>query len=59
MDTSLLCRKIGGKAHAFNQNQELLTKIVQDAKAGDTILYMSSGSFSGIQHQTVDRLKGR
>jgi UDP-N-acetylmuramate: L-alanyl-gamma-D-glutamyl-meso-diaminopimelate ligase len=59
MDTSLLCRKIGTKAHAFNQNQELLTKIVQDAKAGDTILYMSSGSFSGIQHQTVDRLKGR
>ena len=59
MNTSAIAKKIGDKACWFDDNEDLLNRIVQDAKPGDVIIFMSSGSFSGVQHRLLDQLRQR
>ncbi len=56
MNTNNLAARIGHKAKAYVTNEELLDELAQEAKTGDAIVFMSSGSFSGIQYQLRDRL---
>lgn len=56
MDTSTLAQLIGEKAKAFDSNEELLTWLKTTVKANDSIIFMSSGSFSGIQYEVCDKL---
>ncbi len=59
MNTEEMRGKIGNKARAFADNTELLEALVQEARPGDSILFMSSSSFSGIQHQLCTHLEKR
>lgn len=56
MDTSAMQRTIGAKAKSFSTNQDLLADVQKTVKAGDAVIFMSSGSFSGIQHQLAKGL---
>jgi len=56
MNTGEMARMIGASAAAFDDNEALLASLLQTAKSHDTILFMSSGSFSGIQYRIGERL---
>lgn len=58
MNTEGLAAKIGDKAQAFQDNQQLLESLVGKIKPKDAIIFMSSGSFSGIQYQLKNHLGG-
>jgi UDP-N-acetylmuramate: L-alanyl-gamma-D-glutamyl-meso-diaminopimelate ligase len=57
MDVQKLVSDIGQSGHGFDSNEELLEAIVKSAKSGDVVVFMSSGSFSGVQHKLVDKLR--
>lgn len=57
MDTSELQQQIGDKASAFNKNEDLLDRLIEDIKPNDSVIFMSSGSFSGIQHKLPNHLQ--
>ncbi len=59
MNTTEMARMIGTSATAFDDNEALLNSLLQTAKSHDTILFMSSGSFSGIQYRMGDRLSAQ
>ncbi len=56
MDTAEMAHMIGSGAEAFDDNETLLNSLLDTAKSHDTILFMSSGSFSGIQYRIGERL---
>ena len=56
MNTADLANKIGSKAQAFSKNDDLLEAMVGECNDGDAIIYMSSGSFSGVQYRTLKEL---
>lgn len=57
MNTDSLKQAIGDKAMAFKSNPELLEALRGAVKTGDAVIFMSSGSFSGIQHKLSEALK--
>lgn len=59
MDIEAMARLIGGSAKAFDDNEALLNSLLATAKSQDTIVFMSSGSFSGIQYRIGDRLSAQ
>lgn len=59
MDIEAIGRAIGKKAKVFPENQDLLNHLDTSLQGGDAVIFMSSGSFSGIQYQLVERLAGR
>lgn len=48
LDGQKVADLIGEKATYFCDNDELLEKLSECAKAGDTVVFMSSGSFDGL-----------
>lgn len=56
MSTSKLQEAIGQKARAFPTNSALLASLQTDLTSGDSVVFMSSGSFSGIQHQLAQEI---
>lgn len=56
MDTSRIAKGIGDNAWAFGSNEELLAELNLKLTPGDAVIFMSSGSFSGIQHELKSRL---
>ena len=56
MDTGTLASLIGAKAKAFDSNEELLSWLTDSMQSEDSIIFMSSGSFSGIQYEVCDKL---
>ena len=59
MDTQALADKIGSFAKAFAANEDLLQDLVSCVQKGDAIIFMSCGSFSGIQHKMANALKNQ
>ena len=59
MNTSELAGQIGNKAHAFQSNDDLLHKMIENVGSGDAVIFMSAGSFSGIQYKLLDALKSK
>jgi UDP-N-acetylmuramate: L-alanyl-gamma-D-glutamyl-meso-diaminopimelate ligase len=57
MNTTVLASEIGAKAHAFQSNDDLLGKMIENIAPGDAVIFMSAGSFSGIQYKLLDALK--
>ena len=47
---------LGDKARAFNQIDELVSAVVQQALPGDHILVMSNGGFGGVHHKILKAL---
>lgn len=56
MDTQALAKMIGPKAESFQDNDELLSTLIGKVQPKDAIIFMSSGSFSGIQYRVCDKL---
>lgn len=59
MDTNILQKRIGDHALAYEDNEVLLSDIEKAARAGDAVIFMSSGSFSGIQYRLADLIRQR
>jgi UDP-N-acetylmuramate-alanine ligase len=59
MNTEELAGEIGKKAAAFHSNEDLLNKMIDNIKPGDAVIFMSAGSFSGIQYKLLDALKAK
>lgn len=57
MDIGKLRNKIGGSAESFETNADLLAALRAEVKEGDAVIFMSSGSFSGIQYEFSESLK--
>ncbi len=51
MDTQQMQNAIGNKATSFTSNENLLEAIKKDLQKNDLVIFMSSGSFSGVQYQ--------
>lgn len=49
-----LVKDIGPKARSFETNAALLTHLRESVRPGELVVFMSSGSFSGIQHQLIE-----
>ena len=58
MNTAAIAQGIGSKATAFASNEELLNTVTHELHEGDAIIFMSSGSFSGIQYRLGEKLGG-
>ena len=56
MNTEVLAEMIGAKAKSFSDNDLLLDELVKQLKPKDAIIFMSSGSFSGIQYKIREKL---
>lgn len=48
MDTRQMASMIGEKSRAFDSNEELCEWLTSNSRAGDSIIFMSCGSFSDI-----------
>jgi len=59
MNTAELAEEIGKKAAAFQSNDDLLNKMIDNIKTGDAVIFMSAGSFSGIQYKLLEALKAK
>lgn len=58
MNTFQLAGNIGAdKAFAFDSNDGLLAKLIQNISDGDAVIFMSAGSFSGVQYKLLEALK--
>lgn len=57
MNTKRIAETLGKKAQAFETNDELHDWLKSHLTPGDVVVFMSSGSFNGIQHRLVDTLK--
>ena len=57
MNTEQLRASIGPKAKSFSTNQELELTLRNDLEPGDSVIFMSSGSFSGIQHRLAEHIR--
>lgn len=57
MNTAQLMASIGTKAKTFTTNAALLDGLKGDLRPGDAVIFMSSGSFSGMQHQLAKDLQ--
>ncbi|KAB8031746.1 Mur ligase family protein [Fluviispira multicolorata] len=51
LDGLSVAKACGQKARYFDDNEKLLATLKQEVKPGDTIVFMSSGSFDGIPHR--------
>lgn len=57
MNIDDIAQNIGSRAATFQSNDALLNKMIKDIKPGDAVIFMSAGSFSGIQYKLIDHLK--
>ncbi|MCX6116636.1 MAG: Mur ligase family protein [Proteobacteria bacterium] len=57
MNVKDLAKDIGKKAGAFDSNDDLLNSMCKDILPGDAIIFMSAGSFSGIQYKLIENLR--
>lgn len=53
MDTEQLAQKITCSAAAFPDNEALYGHLKENLQVGQSLIFMSSGSFSGIHHKLV------
>jgi len=53
MDVSVLKNRIGNKARTFESNLALGKKLQEEIKEGDAVIFMSSGSFGGVQYELI------
>ena len=58
MNTREIASMVGDKSHAFDTNGEVYDWLTQHSRAGDSIIFMSCGSFSGIAKQFCSSLEG-
>jgi len=57
LDGEQVAQKIGPNALYFNDNEKLLKQLIEISKAGDTIVFMSSGAFDGLPRQLLKLLE--
>ncbi len=53
-----VAEKIGSCARAFEESNSLLNSLIEETTPGDTVVFMSSGSFDNLPASFVESLKG-
>lgn len=48
---------LGGKARVFDNLDQLISQLVEDARPGDQVLMMSNGGFGGIHEKLLEALR--
>jgi len=56
MNTEQLAQQAGPRAQSFATNDALLAGLKAELTPGDAVIFMSSGSFSGVQHRLAKDL---
>lgn len=56
MNTEKLAGLIGSKAEAYPTNELLADSLAATLRPNDAVIFMSSGSFSGIQYSLIDTI---
>jgi UDP-N-acetylmuramate: L-alanyl-gamma-D-glutamyl-meso-diaminopimelate ligase len=56
MNIEKLTADIGEKAKSFSSNQELSACLKNELHKGEAVIFMSSGSFGGVQYKLVEQL---
>ena len=56
MNTKHLAQQAGSQAQSFASNDALLSSLKAELTSGDAVIFMSSGSFSGVQHRLAKDL---
>jgi UDP-N-acetylmuramate: L-alanyl-gamma-D-glutamyl-meso-diaminopimelate ligase len=59
MNSGTLCKQIGEKASAFESNEDLLSTALSEVTPGDTVIFMSSGSFDRLPHLFMERYQSQ
>ena len=59
LDGEGVAQCIGAQARAFHDNEVLLTHLTQTLAPGDTVVFMSSGSFDGLPRRLLAALRGQ
>jgi UDP-N-acetylmuramate: L-alanyl-gamma-D-glutamyl-meso-diaminopimelate ligase len=59
LDLDRLARDIGARATAMRTLDEIVARLVEDARAGDTVALFSNGAFGGIHSKIVAALAVR
>ena len=54
MDTTELAKRMTSISSAYDDNEDPLKSLASECKPGDSVIFMSSGSFSNIQHKLAD-----
>ena len=57
MNTEAMAKAIGSRATSYASHEALLSSLRGELRSGDAVIFMSSGSFNGIQHQLAELLK--
>lgn len=57
MNTREMANAIGSAAKAYDSHEDLLGELRAALKPGDAVIFMSSGSFNGIQHELASTVK--
>lgn len=57
MNIFKLAERVGDNALAFKENNDLYAWLLSHIQPGDSIIFMSSGSFSGIHHSLAQDLQ--
>jgi len=58
-DANAALKPLGGRAHTFDDLQQLLHAIVDSISPGDHVLIMSNGGFGGIHEKLIANLRFR
>jgi UDP-N-acetylmuramate: L-alanyl-gamma-D-glutamyl-meso-diaminopimelate ligase len=58
-DAKAALKPLGGRAHTFDDLQQLLSAVVNSASPGDHVLIMSNGGFGGIHEKLLTILRLR
>jgi len=56
MNTNRIASTIGPRAKAFDKNDDLHNWLAAQLCPGDVVVFMSSGSFNGVQYRLIDTL---
>lgn len=59
MDVGLLQKDIGAKARNFASNSDLGLCLEKEMEPGDAVIFMSSGSFGGVQYKLAEALAAK
>lgn len=59
MDGEKVARDCGPQARYFMDNAEMLETLFKETREGDTVVFMSAGSFDGLPHRFAERVRSR
>jgi UDP-N-acetylmuramate: L-alanyl-gamma-D-glutamyl-meso-diaminopimelate ligase len=50
-------RQFGGRAEACESHEQIIERVAEEARSGDTVVVMSNGAFGNIHERILDRIR--